>query len=121
MLVPILVVISYLFDFHLYTSTNTIILIASIILLVFFVIGLVYLLITRSHYERKLKASYQREMTIIITISAIGVLGLGIMYMYFGGPIYYVPHVITPTGIIMYFILYFVGVRYFNISLLKRR
>lgn len=121
MLVPILVVISYLFDLHLYTSPNTIFLIAGLILLIFFVIGLVYLLLTRSHYERRLKPSYQREMTITIAISALGVLGLGIMFMYFGGPSYYVPHVITPTGIIMYFILYFVGVRYFNVSLLKRR
>ncbi|AIO19030.1 hypothetical protein KQ51_01153 [Candidatus Izimaplasma bacterium HR1] len=121
MLVPILTVISFLFDFHLYASTNSIILIASIILLIFFVIGLVYLLITRPHFERRLKPSYPREMTITITVSAVGVLGLGIMFMYFGGPSYYVPHVVTPIGIIMYAILYFVGVRYFNVSLLNRK
>lgn len=121
MLVPILTVVSFLFDFHLYASTNSIILIASIILLIFFVVGLLYLLLTRQQFERKLKASYQREMTITISVSAVGVLGLGIMFMYFGGPSYYVPHVITPIGIIMYAILYFVGIRYFNVSLLNRK
>ncbi len=121
MLVPILLVISYLFDFHLYTSTNSIILIASFILLIFFVIGLIYLLLTRDHYERRLKPSYTREMTITISVSALGVLGLGIMFMYVGGPAFYVPHVIIPIAIVMYSILYFVGIRYFNVSLLKRR
>ena len=121
MLVPILVVVSFLFDFHEFTSVNSIILISSIALLIFFVVGLTYLLITRQHFERKLKPSYQRELTITISVSVVGVLGLGIMFMYFGGPSYYVPHVITPLGIIMYFILYFVGVRYFNVSLINRR
>lgn len=121
MLVPILVVVSFLFDFHLYTSVNSIILVASFILLIFFTVGLVYLLLTRQKYERKLKPSYQRELTITISVSVVGVLGLGIMFMYFGGPSYYVPHVITPLGIIMYFILYFVGVRYFNVNLVNRK
>ena len=121
MFVPILVVISYLFDFHLYTSTNTIILIATIILSIFFTVGLIYLLMTREYYERRLKPSYQREMTITLSISAIGVLGLGIMFIYFGGPTYYVPHVIIPVGIGTYSILYFIGIRYFNVSLLNRK
>ena len=121
MLVPILLVISYLFDFHVYTSVNSIILVASFVLLIFFVVGLTYLLITRPQFERRLKPSYQRELTVTIVVSVVGVLGLGILFMYLGGPSYYVPHVITPLGIIMYFILYFVGVRYFNVSLINRR
>lgn len=121
MLVPILVVISFLFDIQEYTSVNTIILLSGIVLLVFFVVGLIYILVTRSYYERKLKPSYSREMTITIAVSTLGVLGLGIMYMYFGGRSYYVPHVITPVGIVMYSILYILGVRYYNVSLLNRK
>ena len=121
MIVPIFAVIAYLFDWHLYTSVNTIILIGAIILLVFFVVGLVYLLLTREKYERKLKPSYTREMTIVLTVSAVGVLGLGVLFMYFGGPSYYVPHVITPMGILSYAIIYFIGIRYFNVNLLRRK
>ena len=120
MLVPILSVISFLFDFHLYTTTNSIILVSSIILLVFFVSGLTYLLIRREHFERKLKPSYQREFTFVMSISAIGVLGLGIMFLFFGGPILYVPHVIIPIAIVTFSGLFIVGDRYFNISLLRR-
>ena len=121
MIVPMFSVVSYLFDFHLYTSINTIILIATFILVIFFSIGLTYLLLTRYKYERRLKPSYTREMTLLLTVCAIGVLGLGILFEYFGGPGYYVPHVIIPVGIVTYALLYFVGIRYFNVSLLRRR
>lgn len=121
MLIPIFAVVSYLFDFHLYTSTNSIFLIGSFLLLAFFVAGLIYLLITREQYERKLKPSYQQEFTLIMGVSALGVLGLGIVFIYLGGPILYVPHVIIPIAIFVYSLLYLVGNRYFNISLLRRR
>lgn len=121
MLVPMFTVVSYIFDFHLYTSTNSIILIGAILLGVVFVTGLVYLLVKRDQYERKLKPSYQREFTIVMSVSALGVLGLGVMFLYFGGSLFYVPHVIIPIGIGVYAVLYLIGDRYFNVSLLRRR
>jgi hypothetical protein len=119
-MVPIFSVISYIFDFHLLTSANSIILIGTILLLVFFVGGLLVLLLQRDKYERRLKPSYQQEFTIILGVSALGVLGLGIMFMFFGGSPFYVPHVIIPTGIGVYTFLYIIGNRYFNVSLLRR-
>ena len=120
MLVPILSVISYLFDLHLYTSINSIMIIFTAMLLVFFITGLIYLLITKDHYKRKLKPSYQREFTIVLSVSAMGVIGLGVMFLYLGGPQLYVPHVIIPVAIITFSLLYIVGTRYFNISLLRK-
>jgi len=121
MLVPILSIISFLFDFHLYTTTNVIVLFSTIVLLIFFVLGLIFLLIRRDYYERRLKPSYQREFTFVMSVCALGVLGLGILFMYFGGSDYYVPHFIVPIAIIVFSILYIVGDRYFNVSLLKKR
>lgn len=119
-MIPLLCIISYLFDFHLYTSTNTIMLTSAIVLLVFFVIGLIYILLSRDFYERRLKPSYQREFTFVMSIWALGVLGVGIMFMYFGGPDHYVPHVIIPTAIVTFTGIYALGDKYFNISLLRR-
>lgn len=121
MFVPILTIISYIFDFHLYTSTQSIILISTIILLVFFIVGLIYMLLSRDQFERRLKASYQREFTFIMSVSALGVLGLGILFLYFGGPPLYVPHILIPLSIMVYSGLYIIGNRYFNVSLLRRR
>jgi len=56
-----------------------------------------------------------------MSVCALGVLGLGILFMYFGGSDYYVPHFIVPIAIIVFSILYIVGDRYFNVSLLKKR
>ncbi len=120
MLVPILSVISYLFDLHLQTSPVSVIIISTVIMGIFFVTGLVYILITKDHFKRKLKASYQREFTIVLSVSAIGVVGMGIMFLYLGGPELYVPHVIIPVAIVTFSLLYVIGNRYFNISLLRK-
>lgn len=121
MMVPILTIISYVFDFYLVTSTQSIVLVAAFVLLIFFVSGLLYLLLTREQFERKLKPSYQKEFTFIMAISALGVLGLGILFLYLGGQSLYVPHVIIPLAIVVYSALYIIGDRYFNVSLLRRR
>lgn len=121
MLVPIMSIVSYIFDIHLITSTNLIIAIAGTITTIVFVVGLVYMIFTRDRFERRLKASYQREFTILLVTSGLGVLGLGVLFLYLGGPSLYVPHVIIPIGISVFTGLYLVGDRYFNVSLLRRK
>jgi len=121
MLVPIMSIISYIFDFHVYASTNLIILIAATVTVITFVVGITYLLITRDHFERRLKASYQREFTILMVTSGLGVLGLGVLFLYLGGQALYVPHVVIPIGISVFSGIYVLGDRYFNVSLLRRK
>ena len=120
MLVPMLMVIAYIFDLQTVTSINYIILIADIIAIIFFVVGLVYLLLTRDKFERRLKPSYTREFTAILTISGFGILGIGILFIYLGGLIFYVPHVIIPLFLAVYFLLFIVGEKYFNVNLLEK-
>lgn len=121
MLVPIMNIITYIFDLHVIISTNLILLINGTITAITFVVGIVYMLITRDRYERRLKASYQREFTILMVTSGLGVLGLGVLFLYLGGPALYVPHVIIPIGIAVFTGLYLLGDRYFNVSLLRRK
>lgn len=120
LLVPIIVVLSYIFDLYLVASTNNIILVADIITLIIFITGFAYLMIRRDHFERRLKPSYSRELLWLILISAFGVLGIGIIYLYLGGALFYVPHVIIPLFLLTYLILFIVGEKYFNVNLLKR-
>jgi len=119
-LVPILLVISYIFDLYNYTSINNIILIAGSITIIVFAIGLTYLLTTREQYRRKLKPSYQKEFLILIVIVAFGVLGIAILFIYLGGLLFYVPHVTIPLFLFAYLILFIVGQKYFNVNLLRR-
>ncbi len=119
-LVPILLVISYIFDLYNYTSINNIILIAGSITIIVFAIGLTYLLTTREQYRRKLKPSYQKEFLILIVIVTFGVLGIAILFIYLGGLLFYVPHVTIPLFLFAYLILFIVGQKYFNVNLLRR-
>ena len=120
LMVPIFIVVAYMFDLHEYTSTNKIVLIAATITLIFFVIGLTLLLLTRDKYERRLKPSYQREFMIVNGFSAFGIIGIGIFYTYLGGSFFYVPHVIIPLFIGVYTAVFYVGDRVFNVNLFKK-
>ena len=120
LLVPILIVFSYILDLHLVTSANKIILIADIIAIIVFFGGLSFILLTRDRFQRRLKPSYSREFLWLIIISAMGILGIGIIFIYLGGLEFYVPHIIIPLFLSSYLLLYIVGQKYFNINLLKR-
>ena len=120
LLVPILIVFSYILDLHLVTSANRIILIADIIAIIVFFGGLSFILLTRDRFQRRLKPSYSREFLWLIIISAMGILGIGIIFIYLGGLEFYVPHIIIPLFLSSYLLLYIVGQKYFNINLLKR-
>lgn len=120
LLVPILIVFSYILDLHLITSANRIILIADIISAIVFIVGLSFVLITRDRFQRKLKPSYSREFLWLIIIVSFGILGVGIIFIYLGGLEFYVPHIIIPLSLTTYLLLYVVGQKYFNINILKR-
>ena len=117
--VPVVIVFSYLFDLHLYTSTNNIVLISSYITLAFFIVGLIFLLVTRDRYRRMLKPSYRREYILLLVFSGLGILGTGIFYTYLGGSFFYFPHVIIPSGIVIFTLTSFIGNKFFNVDIFK--
>ncbi|MFK5882996.1 MAG: hypothetical protein QM489_01500 [Candidatus Izemoplasma sp.] len=120
-IVPIILVISYIFDLHLITSENSIIFLADIFGFIFFVAGSIILVVFRRDFlERKLKPTYQLEFSLLITIVTFGVLGINILYLYLGGPVDNVPHIMIPLFIFSYLVLFKVGDKYFNVDYLKR-
>ena len=119
LLVPFFIVVAYLFDLHNYTSTQNIVLIASSISSIFFILGLTYLLIRRDKLERTLKPSYKKEFLVVVVFSAMGILGFGIFYTYLGGEFFYVPHVVIPIFICVYALVGFLGNKFFNVDFLR--
>ena len=119
LLVPIFIVVSYMLDLHLYTSTNYIVLIASIIAIGFFIIGFSSILALRKKTERKLKPSYYREFVILLACTTFGIIGFGIFYTYLGGKATYIPHVIIPLFIVTYSVETIMGHRFFNVDIIR--
>lgn len=119
LLVPMFIVVSYMLDLHLYTSANYIVLIASIIALVFFIIGFTSILVFRKNTERKLKPSYYREFVILLACTTFGIIGFGIFYTYLGGSPKYIPHVIIPLFIVTYSVETIMGHRFFNVDIIR--
>ena len=118
LLVPVFIVFAYMFNLHLYTSTNYIVLIATIVAMIFFVVGLLTILLTREKTERVLKPSYSREFIIVIVFSSFGVIGFGIFYTYLGGNFFYVPHVIIPLFITVFSVVIFLGNKFFKVDII---
>ena len=120
MSVPILLLVSFIFDLHNYTSVNNIILVATLITIIIFISGLLFIIVTRDKYKRKLRPSYQKEFLILVVITAFGNLGIAILFIYLGGLLFYVPHVIIPLFLFAYLVLFIVGQKYFNMNFLRR-
>lgn len=120
MTVPTVSVLAYIFNVSDYFSVNNILYSALAIMVIIMGSTSLYIVLTKETLSRRLKPSYQREFTFIIVISAIGVLGSGVLFTYLGGDEFYVPHVIIPLGLITYFIIYLIGDRFFNVHFIKK-
>ncbi len=120
MAVPSVTVVTYIFNVTDFISISNLLYIALAFMIIIFGVSLLYTILTRDKLRRRLKPSYQREFTFISAISALGVLGSGILFTYLGGDEFYVLHVIIPLGLITYTIIYIVGDRYFNVRFIRR-
>ena len=120
MMVPMLIVLAYIFDLQLVTSPTIIIAIAAVVTLIYFIVGLLFLVFKKEQLKRKLKPTYIKEFSTLFIINALGVLGIGVMFIYLGGPDQYVPHVIIPLFLGTYMLIFIAGDRFFNINLLRK-
>jgi len=120
LIIPSVLVVSYIFDLQIFASTNRIILIADGLGLIFFIIGSLLILLNRDKLERRLKPSYQREFNILLITVSLGVLGINVLYLYLGGDIIYIPHIMIPLFVFSYLVMFIIGDKYFNVDLLKK-
>jgi len=119
-MIPILVVIAYIFDLHLITSVTVIIAVSAVVTVSYIVLGLLYIAFKKDQLTRRLKPTYVKEFSTLFIINALGVLGVGVLFIYLGGPDRYVPHVIIPLFLGSYLLIFIAGERFFNINLLKK-
>lgn len=120
LIIPSLLVVSYIFDLQIHTSTNRIILIADTLGIVFFIGGTLILLFKRDKLERKLKPNYKREFNLLISIVSLGVFGINVLYLYLGGNNIYIPHIMIPLFVFSYMVVFIVGDKYFNVNLIRK-
>ena len=119
-MVPMLVVIAYIFDLHLLTSIPIIIGVSASITVIYLIVGLLYIVLKKEQLKRRLKPTYIKEFSTLFIINALGVLGVAVLFIYLGGPDQYVPHVIIPLFLVSYLLIFIAGERFFNINFLKK-
>lgn len=119
-LTPTITVVSFIFDLHHIFAEDTIILISFLIAAGTSGSAAIYIILTRDYLQRTVKVTYTKEFSILLVLSTFGVLGIGVIYIYLGGPLAYVPHIIIPAFITAYSTIFYVGDRYFNVKLLSK-
>lgn len=120
MFIPIVSVMAFIFDVQDVIDPLYIILAGASGLVVFVGAGTIYLVLQRSRFDRRVKSSYHKEFSLIVFLCALGVLGSGIIFTYFGGASEYIAHVIIPIFLTVFSIVIFVGKRYLNVDLFRR-
>ena len=120
MFIPIVSVIAFIFDLQDFIDPLYIILAGASCLVIFVGASVILLVFQRSRYYRRVKPSYHKEFSLIVFICALGVLGSGIIFTYFGGPSKYIAHVIIPIFLAVFSVVIFIGRRYLNVNLFRR-
>lgn len=120
MFIPIVSVIAFIFDVQEVIDPLYIVLAGASGLVVFVGGGTLYLVVHRKRFDRRVKSSYHKEFSLIVFICALGVLGSGIIFTYFGGAPKYIAHVIIPIFLTVFSIVIFIGKRYLNVDLFRR-
>ncbi|MCF7925323.1 MAG: hypothetical protein K9L26_02215, partial [Candidatus Izimaplasma sp.] len=116
MFIPIVTVFAYIFDLQTIVDEITILLIGAAGLVIFIGIGTLLIVFQHKRNYRLVKPSYHKEFSYLLFISALGILGFGIIFTYLGGATRYMPHVLIPLFLSIYAALFFIGRRYFNVD-----
>lgn len=117
---PIILVFSYIIDFHKVIDQVSIILISLVVTAVVAAFGAMYVVMNKERNERKVKVSYPKEFSALLVVTSFGILGIGILFLYLNGPMSFVPNIIIPLFIFSYSLLFYIGEKYFNVRLLRK-
>ncbi len=121
LLLPNILVITYIFDLDKQVDIMAFMFWAFIGILALASIGTGILYLQRDHLRRKVKPSYRGEFIYLLFISAFGLLGVAVMYDYLGGNRQYIANVLIVIFALLLYILIFLGRRFFKFDYMGKK
>lgn len=121
LLLPIVLVITYIFELDQWLNINTFVL--SVIIVIFFlsILGTIYLVIRKDHLKRQVKPGYRNEFFYLVFMSGFGLLGFVVFYDYLGGDRAYIANILVVLfSLIVYFLISF-GRKFFKFDYMKKK
>lgn len=118
---PMLLVISYMLDLHLYYDELIIIISISIVNAASIMIGVLVLFYERNRLRRQVKTHYRAEFIYIIFVSAFSLLGVVVLFDYLGGNRDYIANILVFLSSLVLVLLGYFGRRYFKLDYISRK
>ncbi|MBN2504112.1 MAG: hypothetical protein JXB20_02090 [Bacilli bacterium] len=121
LLIPNVLVVTYLFDIDQRVDIIEFIFWLLIGTLALSAIGTAILFMRRDFLKRRVKPTYRGEFIYLLFISAFGLLGIAVLYDYLGGNRQYIANVLIVVFALMLYILIMLGRRYFKFEYMGKK
>lgn len=121
MFLPLILVITYIFDIDAHLDIDVFILWTIIVNFTITVVGTIILLVRKDHLKREVKANYRVEFIILAALSLFGLLGFVVFYDYLGGNRDYIANILVVLFAILLFALIFLGRKFFKFDYMKKK
>lgn len=121
LLVPNILVITYIFDIDQHVDILEFIFWALMSTLAVTVIGTGILFLRRDFLKRRVKPSYRNEFIYLLFISAFGMLGTAVLYDYLGGNRQYIANILIVIFALMLYMLIMLGRKYFRFDYMGKK
>jgi len=121
LLLPNILVITYIFDIARVVDEVKFTLWVFVGVLGLTLIGGILLLFQKDRLKRRVKPAYRSEFIYLLFISAFGLLGFAVLYDYLGGNRQYIANVLTIILALLVFVLIMLGRKYFKFDYMRKK
>ena len=118
--VPVVLVVTYIFDLDARLNIDTFILWLVIGAAIAGVIGSVILLWRKDHLKRRVKPAYRTEFIFLLFLSVFFVLGFVVFFDYLGGDRAYIANILILITVLLIYILINLGRTFFKFDYMKK-
>ena len=118
---PIILVITYLFEVDKSLNINIFMLWILLTDILVMVIGTIFIIANKDKMKRKVKATYRGEFFYVIFLFAFGLLGFIVIYDYMGGDRAYIANIIVVLFSALIYLLIYIGRKYFKFDYMRKK
>jgi len=120
-LLPIILVITYVFDLDRRMNIDRFILWVLLGVGLVLAAGTAVLAFRRDALKRQVKPGYRNEYLYLLFVNAFGVLGFCVLYDYAGGDRAYIANILVVLIAFVFFLLLRLGRRFYNFDYMKKK
>lgn len=120
-LMPIVLVVTYVFDFDHLFDINQFLFWVIMGVFAITILGSIGLATQKDRLKRKVKPAYLSEFTYLLFIHAFGILGFVVFYDYLGGDRQYIANILIIIAAAFGYLLLRLGRAFFKIDYMKKK